>query len=84
MRSKLLVNIHIIGIILTNASSGSRFGSTSKPEPKSPPPDGVYPSSPWTIGEVRKASVKLGLGGTTTKWLLKVARNYKILMNQPS
>lgn len=53
--------------LLTRASSGSALGSTPNSKSLAPSPS-MAPPSPARIGELMRASARLGPGGTVTRW----------------
>lgn len=53
--------------LLTKASSGSALGSTPKSKSLAPRPNAA-PPSPARMGDDKRASAKLGPGGTVIRW----------------
>uniref|UniRef100_A0A8B9M855 Uncharacterized protein n=1 Tax=Accipiter nisus TaxID=211598 RepID=A0A8B9M855_9AVES len=68
---------------LTRASSGSALGSTPNSKSLAPRPS-MAPPSPARMGELMRASARLGPGGTVTRWEPVPSLPFKVLMKAVS
>lgn len=68
---------------LTSASSGSALGSTPNSKSLAPRPS-MAPPSPAKMGELMRASAKLGPGGTVTRWEPVPSLPFRVLMKAVS
>lgn len=68
---------------LTRASSGSALGSTPNSKSLAPRPS-MAPPSPARMGELMRASARLGPGGTVTKWEPVPSLPFRVLMKAVS
>uniref|UniRef100_A0A663DNI6 Uncharacterized protein n=1 Tax=Aquila chrysaetos chrysaetos TaxID=223781 RepID=A0A663DNI6_AQUCH len=69
--------------LLTRASSGSALGSTPNSKSLAPRPS-MAPPSPARMGELMRASARLGPGGTVTRWEPVPSLPFKVLMKAVS
>lgn len=68
---------------LTKASSGSALGSTPNSKSLAPRPS-MAPPSPAKMGELMRASAKLGPGGTVTRWEPVPSLPFRVLIKAVS